>query len=1315
MLNDLIQNSSLLIALSVLYGLLNRICKSDSLNFKILGGLLFGTIAVAAMKMSIHYNTGVIYDGRSIVLTLSGLFGGGITGVIAVLIAGAYRIYLGGAGIWAGTATIITSVLVGFAFRYYHQNKPEKLKIHTLWGMGIISHLFMLTCQLLLPWPTGLTVIENIWVPVMVVLPVGTLLMGLLLATDKKRFLAEKEIRESETLYRTTLHSIGDAVMTTDRLGKVKFMNPLAEQLTGWKETDAVGCPIEDIFCIINEDSRLKVECPVPRILQEGVIVSLANHTLLISKRGAEIPIADSGAPIRDDEGKIVGVVLVFRDQTAERAMLRQMHESRERFRRAVENIPDVVVIYDRNLKIQYVNDAMFQVSQRPVIDFIGFTDAEIWDQEVIKDYLPVLAGTLATGEAQKFKLLIPIPNVGERHLNITCIPLTDETGFVWEVMTIANDYTKSKLAEDELIERERLFHTLADNSPVGIFRTRPDGYTTYVNPKWLDLSGLTFTEALGNGWHKAVHPEDVEQIRQGWTNATKHSSGSDAEYRFIRSDSTVVWVTGEAVPELNSQGQLIGYIGTITDISERKMAERALRQSEENFRRSMDESPLGMRIVSSSGQTLYVNQTLLLMYGFCSLEEYINTPIEKRYTPESLKQHLQRREKRKNGEHVETEYEVDIIRPDKQIRHIHVIRKMIDWDGASQFQIIYQDFTDRNNAQQALKKSEKSLKESQEIAQMGDWEFDVIKNESVWSENCYRLFGLKPFEIVPSYEDFRNRIHPDDLYLIDRGYAKIMSCKSPIEMKVRIILPNGHVKWVLNKIIPEFENEELIKLRGVNLDITESRKTLEALKKSEKGYKNLFENHAAVKLLIDQQSGDIVDANHAAVSFYGYSRKQLRKMNIQQIVLLSKDEFNKEFLISQNSKNKQTEYRHLLADGSIREVKVYTSKIEFKDKEYFHSIVHDITEKKKAEDLLQLLSRSTDQSPVSIVITDPKGIIQYVNPKFTEITGYTADEVIGKTPGILKSGKHSKEFYDNLWKTIRSGNEWKGEFYNRKKNGELYWESAVISAIIDKRGNISHFVEAKEDITEKKKIITDLKIAKEKAEESDRLKSAFLANMSHEIRTPLNAILGFSDMLTEDGELPQEVKEEYTAIINRNADNLLHIIDDILDISKLETGQVKIFKKPFDLSKTLNELYTQYQCKISETGKENIALKLSIPDQPISLNTDKVRLNQILSNLLNNSIKFTHQGEIEFGVIEVKGQKISFFVSDTGIGIEKSIQSTIFERFRQANDSTTRLYGGTGLGLSIVKNLVELMGGQIQVESEVGKGTTFKFWMPSD
>ena len=439
MLNDLIQNSTLLIALSVLYGLLIRTCKGNLLICRVFGGVLFGTIASAAMKMSVHYNTGVIYDGRSIVLALSGLFGGWITGIISVLIAGAYRIYLGGAGIWAGMATIFISAMVGLTFRFLHNNKPELLKIHTLLGMGIVTHLLMLFCQLLLPWPSGFQVIEQIWVPVMLVLPVATLLMGLLLANDRKRFLAEKEIRESEMLYQITLRSIGDAVITTDRSGRVKFMNPLAEHLTGWKEVNAIGNPIEDVFRIINEDSREKVDCPAHKVMAEGIIMGLANHTILISKEGKEVPIADSGAPIRNEDGDVVGMVLVFRDQSHERLMNRQLHESRERFRRAVDNIPDIVVIYGRDLKIQFVNEATTLLWQRPATDFLGLTEEEIREGKVINDYLSVLKKAQQTGEIHSIKLSISVPKAGVRHLNINCIPLIDENGAVGRCVRFRN------------------------------------------------------------------------------------------------------------------------------------------------------------------------------------------------------------------------------------------------------------------------------------------------------------------------------------------------------------------------------------------------------------------------------------------------------------------------------------------------------------------------------------------------------------------------------------------------------------------------------------------------------------------------------------------------------------------------------------------------------------------------------------------------------------------------------------------------------------------------------------------------------------
>jgi signal transduction histidine kinase len=242
---------------------------------------------------------------------------------------------------------------------------------------------------------------------------------------------------------------------------------------------------------------------------------------------------------------------------------------------------------------------------------------------------------------------------------------------------------------------------------------------------------------------------------------------------------------------------------------------------------------------------------------------------------------------------------------------------------------------------------------------------------------------------------------------------------------------------------------------------------------------------------------------------------------------------------------------------------------------------------------------------------------------------------------------------------------------------------------------------------------IRETREARQRAEESDRLKSAFLANMSHEIRTPLNAILGFTQILNAEDDISPKERKDYISIINQNSESLQQIISDVLDISKLETHQLVIKNKPFDVMQVLNELHTLFKQKLGSMGKEQVQLKMKKKAGPLWLNTDKIRLIQIFSNLLSNSAKFTNQGMIRFGISRVSDEWIELFVSDTGIGIKPEYLDTIFERFRQVDNSLTRVYGGVGLGLAIVKNLIGLMKGEIAVKSVIGQGTTFTFSLP--
>jgi len=365
---------------------------------------------------------------------------------------------------------------------------------------------------------------------------------------------------------------------------------------------------------------------------------------------------------------------------------------------------------------------------------------------------------------------------------------------------------------------------------------------------------------------------------------------------------------------------------------------------------------------------------------------------------------------------------------------------------------------------------------------------------------------------------------------------------------------------------------------------------------------------------------------------------------------------------------------------------------------------------RKRAEDKLRLQSAALESAANAIVITDPRGSIQWVNPAFTELTGYSFEESVGHNPRILKSGKHEESFYQNLWKTILAGEIWAGQIENRKKDGQLYTEEMTIAPVRSKTGGIANFIAIKQDVTERKRIEAELVSAKEAAEVANRAKSEFLANMSHEIRTPMNGIMGMTDLVLDTEVTPEQA--EYLHMVKGSADALLTLLNDILDFSKMEAGKLELDYLSFNLRKSLGELAKILAIQAQQKGLEFI---LDVrPEVPATVVGDPARLRQVLVNLVGNSTKFTERGEIEVKVqMEaqgVDGTILRFSVRDTGIGIPADKQDKIFGAFSQADTSTTRRYGGTGLGLSIAGQLVRLMGGKLGVESEIGKGSTFYF-----
>lgn len=385
------------------------------------------------------------------------------------------------------------------------------------------------------------------------------------------------------------------------------------------------------------------------------------------------------------------------------------------------------------------------------------------------------------------------------------------------------------------------------------------------------------------------------------------------------------------------------------------------------------------------------------------------------------------------------------------------------------------------------------------------------------------------------------------------------------------------------------------------------------------------------------------------------------------------------------------------------------------------------IVQRRRADVQLRKLAQAVEQNPDSIVITNLDAEIEYVNEAFVRNTGYSREEVMGKNPRILHSGNTPPETYQAMWKALTHGRPWKGEFNNRRKDGSDYTEFVIISPIRQLDGSITHFVAVKEDISEKKRLAaeldnhrhhleklvaertTQLAEAQKRAETANQAKSAFLANMSHEIRTPMNAIIGLTHLMQRARPLPGQA--ERLSKIDTAARHLLSVINDILDLSKIEAKKLTLEQSDFHLDMIFDHILSLLREQATFKG---LTIKVDRNDVPDWLRGDPTRLRQALLNYASNAVKFTEQGTIFLRAkkLEEQGNDIlvRFEVQDTGIGIESDKIASLFEAFEQADASTTRRHGGTGLGLAITRHLARLMGGEVGAQSELGRGSTFWF-----
>jgi PAS domain S-box-containing protein len=867
-------------------------------------------------------------------------------------------------------------------------------------------------------------------------------------------------------------------------------------------------------------------------------------------------------------------------------------------------------------------------------------------------------------------------------------------------------DISDRKQAEESLIASETRYCSLFESANEGILLLDAEtGKIIDVNPYLMQLFSCSEDQFLGKGIWEIEFLKDKVLNHHQFLELQKREYFHSEELPLESSDGRKFNVEYHIHVYYVSQKKVIQY--NIRDINNRRQSELALRNSETHLRTLVQAIPDLIWLKDINGVYLSCNPIFGRFFGANEAEIIGKTDYD--FVDKELADFFRENDQKAMTAGKPTINEEWISFADDGHRVFLETIKTPMYDSLGTLLGVLgigRDITERKHAAQVVIASEKRFRAIFDQAPIAIALVDLKGYPIISNLTLSNMLGYTSEELAKmNFTEFtyREDIDRDNNLFTDLINGKI----SWYRMEKRYVHKNGKLIWG-NLFVTTLSDQNGLshEVMGMIEDITERKSVEITLKESEEKLRSYIVNAPEGVLVVDQ-TGRFIEVNDSACMMSGYSMDEHFHMSITDVL---SDESLVEGMLQFN---KLLLGERLKADLLIRcknglKRWVALEAVKLSETRYL-GFVKDITERKLAEEEIIMLSQSLKSINECVSITDLENNILFVNESFLKTYGYELNELVGKNITIVRSQREENSRVNEILPATIEG-DWQGELLQKRKDGSEFPIYLSTTNIKDLQNNILGLIGVATDISERKRAEKELIEAKEQAEESDRLKSAFLANMSHEVRTPLNSIIGFSELL-EDPDFKPEQKSDFIHQIITSGNNLLTIISDIMDISKLESGEIIIHKSQMNAHKFVSSVKEQFSF---QAAAKKLELKLCLPDmdEGTSIITDAGRLHQIFNNLMNNALKFTVKGSIEIGLTPYD-KLVEFYVRDTGIGIPTQYHDKIFDRFRQVEDAKTRSYGGNGLGLAITKNLVELMGGKIWVESEPGKGSSFYFTLP--